>query len=101
MPRTLNADEFAQQVFKWQGKDYKFFPASIKELIEYYEGDLATKLAEVQGDRVKVLELHKESITRRVPELTPEVIDTLPEVAFWRLVNMVRYGESEDTSKNL
>ena len=100
MAKTLNADEFAQCTFTWQGKHYKFYPASVKDLIEYYEGDLEPRLMEAKDDARKILDLHKEALLRRIPEMTSEVIDSLPQDIFWRLVRFSKYGEGDDGVKN-
>ena len=101
MAKMFNADSFAQCVFVWEGREYRFRPASIRDIIDYYEGDLRPRLSEAGAEARKVLELQKEAIKRHIAELTDEVLDCMPERVILGLFIFVQHGQTpEDLEKN-
>jgi hypothetical protein len=101
MAKTFNADAFAQCVFVWEGREYRFRPASIRDLIDYYAGDLKPRLEEAGVDPNKVLELQKEAIRRHIPELADEALDGMPERVVLGLFIFVQHGRTpEELEKN-
>lgn len=104
MPKTFNADDFAQCVFIWEGREYRFRPASIRELIDYYEGELFPKIRKAQQelDPYRVLALQKEAVRRHIPELTEECVDDMPQKVAQGLFAFIQNGfPPEELEKNL
>ena len=101
MAKTFNADSFAQCVFVWEGREYRFRPAAIRDIVDYYEGDLRPRLNEAGADTHKVLELQKEAIKRHIPDFTDETLDCMPERVLLGLFVFVQHGQTpEDLEKN-
>ena len=101
MAKTFNADSFAQCVFIWDGREYRFRPASVRDLIDYYEGDLRPRLSEAGDDKHEIMELYKEAIKRHIAELTDENLDCTPERVVLGLFVFVQHGQTpEDLEKN-
>ncbi|MDR2528679.1 MAG: hypothetical protein LBD04_06650 [Synergistaceae bacterium] len=98
MGKTFNADDFALCAFIWEGREYRFRPASIRDLIDYYEGELFPKIRKAQEeiDPYKVLSLQKEAIRRHIPELTDEIIDSMPQKAAQGLFAFIQNGNTPD-----
>jgi hypothetical protein len=101
MAKTFNADSFSQCVFIWEGQEYRFRPASIRDLLDYYEGELKPRLGEAGNDAHKILDIQKEAIKRHIPDLSDEVLDCMPERVVLGLFIFVQHGQTpEDLEKN-
>jgi hypothetical protein len=103
MAKHFNADAFTQCVFTWEGREYKFRPVSIRELINYYEGELFPRLQAAQKEKNahEILKIQKEAIKRHLPELTDEVIDVMPQKVVQGLFLFIQHGDTpEEFEKN-
>jgi hypothetical protein len=101
MAKTFNADAFSQCVFVWEGREYRFRPASVGDLLDYYEGELKPRLAEAGNDTRKILELQTEAIKRHIPDLTDDALNCMPERVILGLFIFAQHGQTpEDLEKN-
>jgi hypothetical protein len=104
MARYFDADAFGLKKVTFCGADHTFRPATLKDLLDYFQLDIDVRWGAARDDGER-LELMIEVIARYLHELTPEAIRenaTIEQIA--ALYDFIRNGltpeESQDARKN-
>ena len=101
MANKMNLDAFTDCRVTLNGVEHKFRPASLGDLIHYFDGEILPQMREATTQK-EIYDIKSSVIKKYIPNLTDEDINSMTPIQFHNLYLYIQNGTppDEENEKN-